>query len=152
MSGIGIGDYLSAMRSDKEQLLSRFLDFWNEIYVKARDSRHYTGHITVSDHPNCIITLEGTGISLTARNRVVFYGKQLLLEMEFYRESKDKDESILKIYLANDGRLFLGHPDDVESIDFYYDTTDVPFFEKLIQSLSNSGFISIDRQPAHTPS
>lgn len=145
MSGIGIGDYLSAMRSDKEQLLSRFLDFWNEIYVKARDSRNYTGHITVSDYPNCIITLEGTGISLTARNRVVFYGKQLLLEIDFYREHKDKEDSVLKVYLANDGSLYLGHPDDSKSLDFFYEETDVPFFDQLIRSASTGNFISIDR-------
>lgn len=145
MSGIGIGDYLSAMKSDKEQLLSQFVNFWNEIYVKARDSRNYIGHITVSDHPNYFITLDGTGVSLTARKRVVFYGKKLLLEMEFYREVKDKEESVLKIYLANDGSLFLGHPDDVQSLDFIYDRTDTAFFEELIQSASSGGFISIDR-------
>lgn len=145
MSGIGIGDYLSAMRSDKEQLLSRFVDFWNEIYVKARDSRNYIGHITVSDHPNYVITLEGTGISLTARNRVIFYGKQLLLEIEFYREHKDKEDSVLKVYLSNDGNLYLGHPDDIKALDFFYEETDIPFFDQLIRSASTRNFISIDR-------
>lgn len=145
MSGIGIGDYLSAMRSDKEQLLSRFNDFWNEIYVKARDSRNYKGHITVSDHPDYIISLDGTGISLNARKRVVFYGKQLLLEIDFYRELKEKEDSVLKVYLANDGSLYLGHPDDNKALDFFYEETDVPFFDQLIRSASNGHFISIDR-------
>lgn len=145
MSGIGIADYLAGMRHDKEQLLSRFDDFWNEIYVKARDSRNFRGHITVSDHPNHIIDLEGTGLTLITRKRVVFYGKQLLLEIDFYRECKDKEESVLKIYLANDGNLFLGHPEDTQAIDFIYEETSVPFFEKLIRSASSGGFISIDR-------
>lgn len=145
MSGIGIADYLAGMRHDKEQLLSRFDDFWNEIYVKARDSRNFKSHITVSDHPNHTIALEGTGLTLITRKRVVFYGKQLLLEIDFYREYQDKEESVLKIYLANDGNLFLGHPEGTQAIDFIYEETSVPFFEQLIRSASSGGFISIDR-------
>ncbi|MGC0799005.1 hypothetical protein WKH50_03545 [Pantoea agglomerans] len=145
MSGIGIADYLAGVRHDKEQLFSRFDDFWNEIYVKARDSRNFRGHITVSDHPNHIIDLEGTGLTLIARKRVVFFGKQLLLEIDFYKERKDQQESVLKVYLANDGELFLGHPEDSKALDFFHEETSVPFFEQLIRSASTGGFISIDR-------
>ncbi|EIV2971694.1 hypothetical protein L7Q82_003717 [Cronobacter sakazakii] len=147
MSGIDIGGYLSAMRHGKDKLLPRFEDFWDEIFVKARDTRAYQGHIILSDRPAYIINLDGTGLSIQVRKRIVFFEKRILLEMDFYRERKDEEDSILKIYLDNEGNLYLGHPDDVQPLDFFYEDAAVPFFDALIKSASSGGFISIDRTP-----
>ncbi|WP_426448112.1 hypothetical protein [Siccibacter colletis] len=145
MSGIGVGEYLSAMRHEKEALLPRFEDFWDEIFVKARDARNYQGHIILSDRPDYFINLDGTGLSILVRKRVVFFKKRILLEMDFYRERKDEEDSILKIYLDNQGNLYLGHPDEVQPLEFFYEDTASPFFDALIKSASSGGFISIDR-------
>lgn len=145
MSGISLGEYLSAMRHHKEELIGRFEDFWREISTKARLARVYQGHVIVKDAPEFTISLDGTGLTLLTRNRIVFLEKAPLLEIEFYKKNEKKDVSILKVYISTEGALYLGHPSDVESLDFFHTEIGSDFFEAIIRSVTAGKIISIDR-------
>lgn len=153
MSELGIGDYLSGMRHHSEVLLSRMEDFWRQIHEKAKESRAYKGHIIVTAPPEYLISLTGVKLTCKARSRIVFLATTPLLEVDIYKEVKEDTISVMKVYFDTGNNIFLGHPNEVEPIDFFYSETDTPFFDSFIKAASSGGFISIDQKPpARTPS
>lgn len=148
MTIITLGDIATPLKSFGEHLDNVTKDFHDGLfnYWKERDFFH-SAITTNLDNNGCICAaIPKFNFNFLSKNRFVFFGKDILSEIEFFTklEEDEKQISLLKCYLRFSGELTFDSPDSPDVFDTDYDRNiESTVFGRVLSSAYDKKLISV---------
>ena len=140
-----IADLTTPLRTYATLLEDRAGDLHQALLRYFERERGMREYISVKlDGDKVVITIPSLRFYCLSRNRLVFSGKNLVAEIEFFT-GEDKDEiSILKCYITTEGKFTFHSIDSEPKYDFYHDQSIEPrLFGQLFNAASDKKIISL---------
>lgn len=140
-----IADITTPLRTYASLLEDRVLDLHQALLSCYERERGMKEHISVKlDNGNIALCISSLKFDCLSRNRLVFSGKDLVAEIEFFTIKGDDEISILKCYISTQGKFTFYSIDAEPQYDFYNDQSIEPkLFGRLFSEASVKKIISL---------
>lgn len=143
MSDFTMQVYLKAMKENDDLFERRSVSLKSEILEFLNDTPIIRNYVKADNSGSLKLTFSGIDLLLDSRERVVFHGKESLLEFDFFTINGGVEISILKVFFDTNGHVILGSASSTAQYDFVNDPICQELFEALIKSAYDKGIISI---------
>lgn len=140
-----IADITTPLRTYATLLLDRAADLHQALLRHYERERGMKEFISVQlDDGNIAVAIPSLKFNCLSRNRLVFSGKELVAEVEFFTCKAEDEISILKCYLTTQGRFIFHSIDTEPQYDFYSDQSIEPrLYGRLFSAASEKKLISL---------